>query len=105
MALPPAPTSLTDESGAPRFGTYQGALSAVDLGRLQGPYALSPLSRLARHKRWLYSFVATREVALLSAVVDVGYSANAFAMAVDLGTGAVLHDVSALGLPPMVSVS
>ena len=105
MSLPKAPAALTDEQGAPRFGTYEGALTKVDLGTLQGQYRLSPLARLSRHKRWLYTFIATREVALLAAAVDVGYSANAFAMAVDLGSGRVLHDASALGLPAMVQVS
>ena len=38
MALPPAPSSVSDDAGAPRFGTYQGALPAVDLGRLTGQW-------------------------------------------------------------------
>lgn len=106
MRLPPVPRSLADDVGAPRFGTYVGSLPRVDLATLRGDFALSASQRLLRHKRWLYTFAATREVALLAAVVDVGYSANAFTLAVDLSTGAVLKDASALGLPgPMVHVS
>lgn len=104
--LPPAPPSLEDAGGAPRFGSYQGALDAVDLSRLQGSYQPNRVDRVRMHKKWLYGFVATREVAALFAVVDLGYSSNAFALALDYATGRVLADEGALGLPaPMVKVS
>jgi hypothetical protein len=104
--LPPAPPSLEDAGGAPRFGTFQGALDVVDLSRLVGSYQPNRLDRARMHKKWLYGFVATREVAALFAVVDLGYSSNAFALALDFGTGRVLADESALGLPaPMVKVN
>ncbi len=103
--LESAPPSVADEAGRPRYGTFKGALERVDLDALKGEFQLSaPLRRLKR-KRWLYWFAATREVAVLAAAVDVGYSANAFALVADLKTGEVLHDASVLGVPVMVSVS
>lgn len=104
--LPPAPASVEDAGGAPRFGTYQGALDVVDLSRLGGGYQPNRLDRLRMHKKWLYGFIATREVAALFAVVDLGYSSNAFAMALDYSSGRVLADVGVLGLPrPAVKVN
>jgi hypothetical protein len=104
--LPPAPPSLEDAGGAPRFGTFQGALDVVDLSRLQGSYQPNRVDRLRMHKKWVYTFVATREVAALCAIVDLGYSSNAFALAIDFTTGRVLADDGALGLPaPMVKVN
>lgn len=103
--LPPAPSSVEDPGGAPRFGTYQGALEVVDLKRLRGSYALGPLGRLATRKKWVYGFCATQEVAALFAVVDLGYSSNAFAMAIDYTTGRVLADGTALGVRGMARVN
>jgi hypothetical protein len=61
--------------------------------------------RLRSHKKWLYGFVATREVAALWAVVDLGYSSNAFSLALDLTTQRVLADDGYLGPPrPWVTV-
>lgn len=101
--LPPAPPSIEDAGGAPRFGTYEGALDVVDLKRLRGSYAASAVDRLRMRKKWTYGFVATREVAALFAVVDLSYSANAFALALDYTTGRVLADVGVLGLPKVMT--
>jgi hypothetical protein len=104
--LPPAPPSVEDAGGAPRFGTYQGALDVVDLSRLRGSYQPNRVDRLRMHKKWLYGFIATRELAALFAVVDLGYTSNAFALALDYSTGRVLADVGLLGLPaPFVKVN
>lgn len=104
--LPAAPPSVEDADGAPRFGTYQGSLDSVSFKGLRGAYQPGALERFAVHKKWLYTFVATREVAALFAVVDLGYSANAFVLAVDLATQQVLTDGGYLGLPgPMVKVN
>jgi hypothetical protein len=104
--LAQAPLTLEDPLGAPRFGTFQGSLDVVNLAALRGPWQPQPLERLAMHKRWLYGFVATHEVAALFAIVDLGYSSNAFAMAVDLQTGQVLADDGMLGPPrPLVRVN
>lgn len=103
--FPPAPSSLEDASGAPRFGSYEGGFEGVHLDRLRGRYQPGRLGRLRMHKKWLYGFVATREVAALFAVVDLGYSSNAFSLAVELPTRRVLADESYLGPPrPLVTV-
>ena len=103
--LPPVPDAVADDSGSPRFGTYQGGFDAVDLLALRPPYRPPRPFRALRHKRWLYAFVATREVAGLAAVVDLTYTTSAFVLAVDLGSGAVLADESFVGLPrPLMRV-
>ena len=62
--------------------------------------------RAFKHKRWLYCFVATPEVAAYFAVSDLTYTSNAFAMVVDLRDKKVLVDRGYLGLPgPLVKVS
>ncbi|WP_338278077.1 DUF2804 domain-containing protein [Corallococcus caeni] len=104
--LPFAPASVASTEGEPRFGTYQGELPEVDLPRLLGKWAPGRTTRLLKRKRWHYTFVATQEVAALFAVVDLGYTANAFAVAVDLQEKKPLCDVSFLGVPgPLAEVS
>lgn len=103
--LPPAPPSVDDGGGAPRFGTYEGTLDAVHLKNLRGSHQPNALDKLRMHKKWLYGFLATREVLALWAVVDLGYTSNAFSLALDLTTQRVLADESYLGLPrPFVTV-
>lgn len=103
--LPLAPASVATAQGEPRFGTYQGELPEVDLPKLLGRWAPARTTRLLKRKRWHYTFVATPEVAALFAVVDLGYSASAFAVALDLAERRPLCDVSFLGAPgPMLSL-
>jgi hypothetical protein len=90
---------MVDEAGRPRFGTYEGGLEKLAFDALGGSHKLNLARRLVRQKRWHYTLVTTPEVAVLSAVVDLGYSANAFCCAVDLKEKAVLADESFLGLP------
>lgn len=99
MPLPKAPPSLADAAGQPRFGTYEGGLDELSFDRLGGGFRLPLAQRLIRQKRWHYTLVSTGEVAVLSAVVDLGYTANAFCCAVDLGARRVLADESFLGPP------
>lgn len=104
--LPQAPSAFTASDGTPHFGTYAGGFPRVDLGMLSGRYQLPFHQRLLKHKKWLYTFVATPEVIALSAVVDVGYASNAFVSVVDLREGRVLVDASFLGPPrPLVTVN
>src|SRR5690349_13105744 len=103
--LEQAPASLCTVDGTPRFGTYQGTVAKVDYSALSGAFALSLPARLAKHKRWNYAQVCTPEVVVLAAIVDLGYSANAFVVAVDLETNRALLDKSFLGLPPLVRVN
>jgi len=103
--LPPAPASVASAQGEPRFGTYQGELPEVDLPKLQGQWSPKRTTRLLKRKRWHYTFAATPEVAAFFAVVDLGYTASAFAVAVDLRERQPLCDVSFLGAPgPMVEL-
>lgn len=97
--LPPVPPAVAPLGGAPRFGAYAGELPHVDLTRLGERHGVEGPLRVLKHKRWQYALVATREVACLLAVMDLGYSAAAFASAVALETGEVLADVSLLGAP------
>ncbi|MBL8951866.1 MAG: DUF2804 domain-containing protein [Myxococcaceae bacterium] len=104
--LPQAPASVADDSGEPRFGTYQGGLDAVDLSRLGAAHRPSLAMRPLKHKRWLYSFIATAEVVALQAVADLTYTSNAFTLVVDLKDKRVLIDEGWLGLPgPFAKVS
>ncbi|MBM7113130.1 DUF2804 domain-containing protein [Archangium primigenium] len=107
VTLLPVPASVATATGEPRFGTYQGELPEVDLQRLAGRWApAAARDRLLKRKRWHYTLAATQEVVALFAVVDVGYSSNAFAVALDLKTRKALCDVSFLGVPgPLVEVS
>jgi hypothetical protein len=106
ICLPPAPKSVCTSQGEPCFGKYQGELPLVDLGSLRGHWAPAAAVRLLKRKRWLYTFAATPEVAALFAVVDLGYTSSAFAVAVDLKERRPLCDVSFLGAPgPLVQVS
>ena len=106
MTLRPAPNSVATASGEPRFGTYEGELPAVDLHRLSGRWTpTAARHKLLKRKRWHYTLAATHEVLALFAVVDVGYSANAFAVALDLKRERPLCDVSFLGAPgPLAEV-
>ena len=104
--LPHAPASVADEAGEPRFGTYQGGLDAVDLRRLGASHRPGLGMRALKHKRWLYSFIATAEVVAIQAVADLTYTSNAFTVVVDLKDRRVLIDDSWLGLPgPFAKVS
>ena len=88
-----APDSVIDPaSGAPRFGSYVGAVPHVDLR----PMA-NPLQRIAREKRWTYVAIASEEVFVALAVVRLGYAATCFAYAFDAKSRAMLATHSVLG--------
>lgn len=104
--MKPAPASTLDANGVPAFGTYRGSIPEVELPAI----ARSPLGRLVtritKHKRWIYTFVATPEVIALYAVADLHYSSNAFVVAVDRASKRVLADRTRLGPPrPLAKVS
>jgi hypothetical protein len=81
-------------------------VSTANLSQLSGRWQLGLPARVLHHKRWLYSFVATPEVAAFYAVSDLSYSSNAFVLAVDLRDKKVLFDRGYMGLPgPFVNVS
>src|SRR5712664_3390540 len=97
LDLPAAPASIEDANGQPRFGTYAGSIAEVNLARLRGAYALSLPGRIAKHKRWQYVMLATPEILAVISVADLGYTANAFACAVDLRERKLLVDRSYMG--------
>ncbi|WP_394850588.1 DUF2804 domain-containing protein [Pendulispora brunnea] len=95
VSLPEVPDGVLDASGAVRFGTYRGELRQVTL----------PRGSFFRHKRWIYTFVATKEIIALHAIVDLGYAANAFVLVADRAARSVLYDKGFTGLPrPFVHV-
>jgi hypothetical protein len=81
-AFEPAPAAVVDDFGAPRFGSYVGAVPRVDLSALAG----GPLRRVVREKRWVYFAVASADTFVACAVVRLGYAATAFAYALDART-------------------
>jgi hypothetical protein len=97
--LPPVPPSLFDLKGEPRLGAYQGSMKTVDLRSRLGGGLLGRLKQFTKLKRWVWGGVATGEVFIGFALVDVGIASNAFFFAVDLKGGRVLADKSFLGLP------
>jgi len=99
VSLSPVPAALADDAGRPRFGTYEGGFSALSFDGLGGDFKPSRARRFVRQKRWHYTLVTTPQVLVLSAVVDLGYTANAFCCAVDLPERRVLADESFLSLP------
>lgn len=96
--LKDVPSEVVAPGGDARLGTYRGSLRRVDWSdRLTGLTGVA--RRLARRKKWVWGGIATNEVFVGFAVVDVGYGSNAFAFAVDLERGGMLANESFLGRP------
>jgi hypothetical protein len=64
-----------------------------------GPLGVGRTATLLRHKRWLYVAIATEEVYVALAVVQLGYASNAFVYAYDATTRQMLVRRSWLGSP------
>lgn len=95
-SLSAPPSSVIDPSSrAVNAGSFEGSLPPVDLS----PLGRGRLFRLAHHKRWIYAAVATDELFLAIAIIDLGYVASAFAFALHRETGKLLFDHTALGPP------
>ena len=78
--LTSAPDAVIDpSSGAPRFGSYSGAVRSVDLASM----ARGRLHRIAREKRWMYVAIASENTFVAMAIVRLGYAATCFAYALD----------------------
>lgn len=89
-----APSSPIDPSTrALRFGSYRGSIAGIDLAQVEP----SPLVRIAREKRWLYTAIATDEVFVAAAVVRLGYSATAFSYVYDAKERRIVAHESVLG--------
>lgn len=92
-----APRAALDGLGRPNVGSYRGIVPHLDVADA----APSALYRLAHHKRWVYLAIATPDVWIGLAVVDLGYVVNSFAFAYDRQARAMLFDDTAL-CPPAV---
>jgi hypothetical protein len=88
----------------PRFGDYEG-LSAI-LTPPPHDGLTAPVSQFLRHKRWMYTFVASDDILVTCAIVDAGPTGTAFITVADRRTGHLLADVSRPGgLRPLVGVN
>ncbi len=97
--LAPVPEHVVDpRTGAVCFGSFLGGFPRVDLSATAGP-----LLRAFARKRWLYVFIAKPPIAVAVCVVDLGYSATAFAFAYDADQRRMLADVSSLGMRARIS--
>jgi hypothetical protein len=97
--LPPAPAAPIDETGAPRIGAFAGSMEAIDLSSLLGSGLGRAWRKTTRLKRWQYVMLASAEVIVAFAIVDIGYAGNAFCFVVDRQTRQLLVEKSFLGLP------
>jgi hypothetical protein len=89
---------------APRFGSYRGGLSRIEVSRAtRGPFA--PLARIAHRKRWLYVAIARDPILVAFVVVRLGYAANAFAFVYHASERRFLAETKSLGPAFAASVS
>ncbi len=99
LSLPPVPSAMEDPHGHPRFGTWQGELREVSLGKLRGPWSLPPPVRFLKRKRWIYVQAVTDELVIALAIVHLGYGSNSFLTVLDRREKRALRDEGWLGLP------
>lgn len=83
LRLPPAPSSILQPDGTPRFGRFAGGVDAIDWSPLALPFARSRMWRRFHHKRWQYVALATEDLFCGIAIVDLGWTNTAFAYAFD----------------------
>lgn len=91
-SLPPAPETVGDVAGRPRFGAYAGRLRTSRLGGLAAPFAAGPLKRLRIEKRWRYGVVASPRLVIGAAVVRLGYLGSGFFYVFDRQARQLLAD-------------
>lgn len=88
--------ALVDAQGEPLEGSFRGPLPTSDLRPRRAK--LGRLETLAKEKRWLWTMIASDDVIVSFAVVDVGYANNAFLYVAD-PRGALRARDSVLGIP------
>jgi Protein of unknown function (DUF2804) len=94
--LTPPPDAVIDPlTREPRYGAFRGSLPPVDLAGL----GKGRLERLFHHKRWMYLAIASDELFLAVAVVDLGYLMTAFTFAQVAGERGLRVDRSVI-VPP-----
>lgn len=83
--------------GAPAFGRYTGRLRRLSWDGLRAPRGA--LWRRLHHKRWRYVGIADERCFIGVALVDLGWTATAFAYLFDREQGRLLADWSQDALP------
>jgi hypothetical protein len=98
--LPPAPSRVAGEDGAPHAGLFSGTVGEAGFAALKPPYAPSFVERLLIEKKWQYVFVATEEMMLSLCIVDAGYLSSGICAVFDRGSRRLLADENPV-LPPI----
>jgi hypothetical protein len=93
--LPVPDGALDGGTSAPRFGSYRGGLPRVDLS----PLLSSGLTRIKKHKRWMYVAIVRDDLYIAVCVLRLGYAANAWAFAYDARASRLRVDRSLLAAP------
>src|SRR4051794_19239583 len=100
-SLPNAPTSAVDPRGEPNLGAFAGHLPSVIWDGLRGANDRGRLWRLLHEKKWHYASVAGPRAVVAAVVVDLGWTATAWAYVFDRQTRTLLFDKSFLGVPKL----
>lgn len=88
------PTAVVAKNGRIHTGSFSGSLPRVDLS----PLGKGRVYRLTHHKRWVYTAIASEDIFVGLAVIDLGYAKSTFAFAYQHGVG-MLADKSVIGHP------
>lgn len=98
--LMPSPSSIVQD-GVPALGRHMGRTGPVDWSALTGEDAHSGWWRLWHHKRWQYVGIASDEVFIGAAIIDLGWASTAFAYVFDRVRGEIVANWRQDGLPDL----
>jgi len=98
--LPPAPAAIVQD-GEALVGRYQGRVAEVDWSVLNAARERGKLWRWVHHKRWQYVGIASPDVFVGVAVVDLGWCMTAFAYVFHRFRGRLIADWDQDGLPSL----
>lgn len=99
------PPSVVGPDG-PRLGDYSGLPSTLKPPGSASVPGIRQVTDFLRHKRWMYTFAATREIIVTCAIVDAGPTGTAFLTVADRRTGHMLADISRPGgTRPLMAVN
>lgn len=101
--LPPAPRRIADLQGRPRLGKFAGAPDRVEPVLLASRHRPPLHARALREKRWVFAGLATDEVLVGLAAVDLGFAAHGFLYVAEPARGSVLFEAAALGPPRLAA--
>ena len=99
-SLPPAPPAVVHE-GLAAVGRYQGRIARIDWSGLIAAQQHGGLWRWAHHKRWQYVGIASPELFIGVAVVNLGWCMTAFAYVFHRFRRRIIVDWSQDGLPAL----